>query len=79
LLNTLMSSIKEVINVTFARKTNRRKFTPKSAATHPAPSKSVSPYVSIRNGWLLITEVANVVLRGYLRITFAPCQIRNSL
>ena len=31
------------------------------------------------NRWLLITEVANVVLRGYLRITFAPCQITNSL
>ena len=50
-------------------KTNNRKFTQKSAATHPTVSKHT-------NRWLLITEWANEVLRGYLRIAFASRKLK---
>ena len=76
-LNTLMNSLNEVISVHFARKLTTawtdkspwtRKFTPK-LSNPPRPLKILQ-----RN-----FEGTNVVLRKYLRITFASRQNKHSL
>ena len=76
LLNTLMNSLKEVINVTFARKQtfvslriNQQQPIP---PTHNQ-SHTISEHTNI---WLMITEWANVVLREYLRIAFASRKLK---